>query len=96
MLSVFLIALFALTISEIAYNRQRDENFFKLRWYIQIFRGGGDVKASRSTNFRAELKHRMGYNNDANSGPFSLFHRNLFNQMNSEPITSKALEGNKM
>lgn len=32
MLTVFLIALFALTISEIAYNRQRDDNFLKLRW----------------------------------------------------------------
>uniref|UniRef100_A0A915DGG5 Uncharacterized protein n=1 Tax=Ditylenchus dipsaci TaxID=166011 RepID=A0A915DGG5_9BILA len=32
MLSVFLMALFALTLSEIAYNRQRDENFFRLRW----------------------------------------------------------------
>jgi len=32
MLTVFLISVFALTISEIAYNRQRDENFFKLRW----------------------------------------------------------------
>uniref|UniRef100_A0A915DE93 Uncharacterized protein n=1 Tax=Ditylenchus dipsaci TaxID=166011 RepID=A0A915DE93_9BILA len=31
MLSVFLMALFALTLSEIAYNRQRDENFFRLR-----------------------------------------------------------------
>uniref|UniRef100_A0A914YLD3 Uncharacterized protein n=1 Tax=Panagrolaimus superbus TaxID=310955 RepID=A0A914YLD3_9BILA len=32
MLAVFLIGLFALTLSEIAYNRQRDENFFRLRW----------------------------------------------------------------
>lgn len=32
LLSGFLIALFALTLSEIAYNRQRDENFFRLRW----------------------------------------------------------------
>ncbi|KAH7720995.1 Protein PQN-35 b [Aphelenchoides avenae] len=32
MLAVFLMALFALTLSEIAYNRQRDENFFRLRW----------------------------------------------------------------
>lgn len=32
MLGVFLMALFALTLSEIAYNRQRDENFFRLKW----------------------------------------------------------------
>jgi hypothetical protein len=32
MLSVFLMAIFALVLSEMAYNRQRDENFFKLRW----------------------------------------------------------------
>jgi hypothetical protein len=32
MLAVFLMAFFALTLSEIAYNRQRDENFFRLRW----------------------------------------------------------------
>ena len=34
MLTVFLIALFALIISEIAYNRQRDENFLRLRWQV--------------------------------------------------------------
>ncbi|KAI6174591.1 hypothetical protein M3Y97_01007500 [Aphelenchoides bicaudatus] len=32
MLAVFLMAIFALTLSEIAYNRQRDENFFRLQW----------------------------------------------------------------
>uniref|UniRef100_A0A1I8B4J7 Col_cuticle_N domain-containing protein n=1 Tax=Meloidogyne hapla TaxID=6305 RepID=A0A1I8B4J7_MELHA len=32
MLSVFLMAIFALVLSEMAYSRQRDENFFKLRW----------------------------------------------------------------
>ncbi|KAI6181669.1 hypothetical protein M3Y98_00853800 [Aphelenchoides besseyi] len=32
MLGVFLMAVFALTLSEIAYNRQRDENFFRLQW----------------------------------------------------------------
>lgn len=32
MLSVFLMAIFALILSEMAYSRQRDENFFKLRW----------------------------------------------------------------
>ena len=35
MLSVFLMAVFALVLSEMAYNRQRDENFFKLRWYLE-------------------------------------------------------------
>uniref|UniRef100_A0A915P0P4 Uncharacterized protein n=1 Tax=Meloidogyne floridensis TaxID=298350 RepID=A0A915P0P4_9BILA len=32
MLSVFLMAIFALVLSEMAYSRQRDENYFKLRW----------------------------------------------------------------
>jgi len=32
MLAVLLMAIFALTLSEIAYNRQRDENFFRLQW----------------------------------------------------------------
>lgn len=31
MLAVFLMAIFALTLSEMAYNRQRDENFFRLQ-----------------------------------------------------------------
>jgi hypothetical protein len=44
MLAVFLMALFALTLSEIAYNRQRDENFFRLRWAELKHRlGYGDV-----------------------------------------------------
>uniref|UniRef100_A0A915CRV8 Uncharacterized protein n=1 Tax=Ditylenchus dipsaci TaxID=166011 RepID=A0A915CRV8_9BILA len=51
MLSVFLMALFALTLSEIAYNRQRDENFFRFRW--------------------AELKHRLGYGDNA----YDYYHR---------------------
>ncbi|KAL3092714.1 hypothetical protein niasHS_007923 [Heterodera schachtii] len=32
LIAVFLMAAFALTLSEMAYNRQREENFFKLRW----------------------------------------------------------------
>ncbi|CAK5078877.1 unnamed protein product [Meloidogyne enterolobii] len=32
MLSVFVMAIFALVLSEMAYSRQRDENYFKLRW----------------------------------------------------------------
>ena len=32
MLGVFLMAVFALTLSEMAYNRSRDENFFRLQW----------------------------------------------------------------
>ena len=43
MLAVFLIALFALTLSEIAYNRQRDENFFRLRWAELKHRMGYDM-----------------------------------------------------
>ncbi|CAD5209198.1 unnamed protein product [Bursaphelenchus okinawaensis] len=32
MLGVFLMAVFALVLNEMAYNRQRDENFFRLQW----------------------------------------------------------------
>jgi hypothetical protein len=32
MLAVFIMAIFALTLSEIAYNRHREENYFRLRW----------------------------------------------------------------
>uniref|UniRef100_A0A0N4ZHI7 Uncharacterized protein n=1 Tax=Parastrongyloides trichosuri TaxID=131310 RepID=A0A0N4ZHI7_PARTI len=42
LLAVFLIAFFTLTLSEIAYNRQRDERFFKLRWAELKHRMGFD------------------------------------------------------
>jgi len=42
MLAVFLMAIFALTLSEIAYNRQRDENFFRLQWAQLKHRMGYD------------------------------------------------------
>ncbi|KAI6241770.1 hypothetical protein M3Y99_00297400 [Aphelenchoides fujianensis] len=51
MLGVFLMALFALTLSEIAYNRQRDENFFRLQW--------AQLKHRLGYEYGAEFPHRI-------------------------------------
>lgn len=35
-LTVFFILLFGVVLSEIAYNRARDENYLRLRWLVSI------------------------------------------------------------
>jgi hypothetical protein len=58
LLSGFLIALFALTLSEIAYNRQRDENFFRLRWAELKHRMGFDYDNMHRWQERVFNLHR--------------------------------------
>uniref|UniRef100_A0AC35U636 Uncharacterized protein n=1 Tax=Rhabditophanes sp. KR3021 TaxID=114890 RepID=A0AC35U636_9BILA len=48
LLAIFLIAFFTLTLSEIAYNRQRDEKFFRLRWAELKHRMGFDQQRSNN------------------------------------------------
>uniref|UniRef100_A0A0N5C552 Uncharacterized protein n=1 Tax=Strongyloides papillosus TaxID=174720 RepID=A0A0N5C552_STREA len=53
LLAVFLIAFFTLTLSEIAYNRQRDERFFKLRWAELKHRMGFDRQNYEQSPFNS-------------------------------------------
>lgn len=45
MMAVFLMAVFALVLSEMAYNRQREESFLKLRWAELKHRMGYEAEA---------------------------------------------------
>ncbi|VDK76877.1 unnamed protein product [Anisakis simplex] len=51
MLTVFLVLLFAIILSELAYNRARDENYLRLRW----------------AELRQRMAMNMGYENNYNN-----------------------------
>jgi hypothetical protein len=60
MLSVFLMAIFALVLSEMAYSRQRDENFFKLRWAELKQRFGYENDGQQQIDYYTQAANSIG------------------------------------